>query len=635
LDEVRVFAAIRSGADAAEAFELASGGAATCHLENQADALVVFSSMPRLPDELQTVVQNPTAVRGISATSLTGQVVLEDLDLTGSRQPLAYRVGVNQASALARAAGAPEFQCAFPPAENYFTDTDPCGQTYMDRAPAVLEGRGSVDVALSTGLTAPAEHAWRFRDGVYGKADVVIATNNYHNKLSFKSWLFGSSVVALDYPQNFPLVEDEWKYGLPFASVDVSYQSFKANKYALDNHIAEISGVESALLPPEVPRCRTNCKRVFMYWDVSHLNRHAQEDCYGEHNGTAYTHLCYEWWVPLGRGWRTLLKYSVQTPDCAPVMQESRDYKYASRIGYEATPEWFSRDEFPTVSAAGNTRVLTNYFSEAICPTPNERFEVMVGRAMPAITFRARDRNKDDAVDIRPLDDPGLPNGAVLIPPLVSDSGDILYARESDASTLDRPKIYDRVFAWTPEPSQHGKEYRVCFRATSRLAPIINSETLYTPFRLTDAQYREAVGDTISTRPEAPGQPSVWTDRCVEIAVVSPRAGFGCSRADPTMCTARNNSELDFTAGDAACSTTLELWAVDRRCDGLSRGECDPYDMQINVDPNFPGPDGFSVLRDDSNQAEVKYSATWLPQAVPPPPRAPALGDHAPVLDVR
>ena len=34
------------------------------------------------------------------------------------------------------------------------------------------------------------------------------------------------------------------------------------------------------------------------------------------------------------------------------------------------------------------------------------------------IKFTARDRNKDDAVNIVPADDPGLPNGAELIPPL-------------------------------------------------------------------------------------------------------------------------------------------------------------------------------------------------------------------------
>ncbi|KAJ1470547.1 hypothetical protein T484DRAFT_1847446, partial [Baffinella frigidus] len=183
-------------------------------------------------------------------------------------------------------------------------------------------------------------------------------------------------------------------------------------------------------------------------------------------------------------------------------------------------------------------------------------------------------------------------------------------------------------------------------------APIISSNVLYTPFRLTDAQYAEkltdaqyadAVGDTVSTRPAAADQPEVWTDRCVDIAVASPVASFGCSLSNAGACTARNNSELDFTAGDAACSTTLELWAVDARCagldrsacqpygmqvsvdpnypgpngftNGLDRGACQPYGMQVSVDPNYPGPNGFTVTRDLSNQAEAKYSATWLPTA--------------------
>jgi len=38
-----------------------------------------------------------------------------------------------------------------------------------------------------------------------------------------------------------------------------------------------------------------------------------------------------------------------------------------------------------------------------------------VGKAVVQF-FRARDRNKDDAVDIVPADDPGLPNGAELLP---------------------------------------------------------------------------------------------------------------------------------------------------------------------------------------------------------------------------
>ena len=55
--------------------------------------------------------------------------------------------------------------------------------------------------------------------------------------------------------------------------------------------------------------------------------------------------------------------------------------------------------------------------SLAECPDPDTVIWTQVGKAVVQF-FRARDRNKDDAVDIVPADDPGLPNGAALVPEL-------------------------------------------------------------------------------------------------------------------------------------------------------------------------------------------------------------------------
>lgn len=76
----------------------------------------------------------------------------------------------------------------------------------------------------------------------------------------------------------------------------------------------------------------------------------------------------------------------------------------------------------------------------------------------------ADDHNKQDDVSIFVLEDPGLPNGAVVSSnvcpaPIPQNEGDTIRLVKLPCNPVTRH------FSWTPAKTQEGKTYRVCFIA--------------------------------------------------------------------------------------------------------------------------------------------------------------------------
>ena len=203
------------------------------------------------------------------------------------------------------------------------------------------------------------------------------------------------------------------------------------------------------------------------------------------------------------------------------------------------------------------------------------------------IKFTARDRNKDDAVNIVPADDPGLPNGAELIPPLTESA-----APRTNADTT-APRLYSRTLEFKPRASQVNEQgFRVCMKARSY------PSGLSPDYKIDEDEmdlYRQQVGNTLETTDYVHCNvssgytcpPTMWMDRCVLIKVPPAKIEFGCcdSSQDPncppsSTCTeddygvgrrlgpmtsdrSDKGGTLEFTAGDTSCSEIVELEARD------------------------------------------------------------------------
>lgn len=332
-----------------------------------------------------------------------------------------------------------------------------------------------------------------------------------------------------------------------------------------------------------------------------------------------YRFLCTEWFVPYGRGWSFRVEFSeYPCGDLADITETV----YRARVGYEARPEWYSSAEAPQKRAADTLNVGDG--SKADCPNPDRVYWTQVGKAVQAF-FRARDRNKDDAVDIVPADDPGLPNGAKLIPQLPARASNVT---EGDTT---RPRLYQRVFEFEPEASQVEQEYRVCMKARSYR----HEETPLQFVVDSNEAYEKQLGDTISTMDyqkcdPATGTcpPTMWMDRCIFVKIAPPNITFGCS---PVLNSADCNDDdyeegqrlgegatLEFTAGDTVCSDTVALEAKDIwECPDAGKPgiQCPEkgYSVDISLDKDKSDvPEGFVL---EPLGRYPRKMVKWSPQA--------------------
>ena len=133
------------------------------------------------------------------------------------------------------------------------------------------------------------------------------------------------------------------------------------------------------------------------------------------------------------------------------------------------------------------------------------------------------------------------------------------------------------------------------------------------------------------THTQAAGKcpPTMWMDRCIFVKVYPPQIEFGCSTVlDNPLCNPDDylpggrlaeGAILEFTAGDSACSETIEIEADDRWvCPNATNGGtdgCSPpeYIVNITLDSATSNvPDSFKLL--PAGTAEKKY-VSWTPTA--------------------
>ena len=501
-----------------------------------------------------------------------------------------------------------------------------CGQTYIDRRAEATSSLLSTNVVLDTkfqyedyrdgklGLSDRID-LWEFapNKGV-GSARIVFVDRNFNDEVEvIRRFQTRDIYVFLDY--NFDV--EQFRSGLPFYNIakDKTLQSFVADGRGIplaDSIDGQVWNNKFEPTNRDNADCiSNNCRGVVLNlnltlpdpwigaggarWDVICPSAFVDQGI-----SPQYRFLCTEWWVPYGRGWPFQSRYN-EYPCAARTSFVETTYR--AKIGYESRPEWYSTAEAPTKQAADAGDVGAG--STADCPDPDTVIWTQVGSAVESY-FRARDRNKDDAVDIVPADDPGLPNGAELFPALPAR------ARNVTLSDTTRPRLYERVFKFTPEPSQVDTEYRVCMKARS-----YRHEETPLQFAVdSQAAYERQLGETIETMPyqscdplSGSCPPTMWMDRCIFVKVAPPEMEFGCSGLD-TSCNdddylpgkhLAEGATLEFTAGDTACSDVVELEARDVwQCPlaTVANGGCPPkYDVDIYLDrATSDVPEGFILL---------------------------------------
>lgn len=201
----------------------------------------------------------------------------------------------------------------------------------------------------------------------------------------------------------------------------------------------------------------------------------------------AYNALCLEWYVPKGvaparGGWQVQFTYfegalrpSPAVDDFATVpfgstydsraireMSTAAEVTVNTLVRYESSPEWFSSRERPLqLASRAGTIVSKVYFSEAQTPFEGQtiigRVGVMVNAENGGIVIRVRDRNEDDFVDILPIDDPGMPNGAALYPEVFNAAGKKCHAKIHNIPLGPGRPLFQRTFQWTPTADQIGR----------------------------------------------------------------------------------------------------------------------------------------------------------------------------------
>jgi len=524
-----------------------------------------------------------------------------------------------------------------------------CGQTYIDRRAEAVSSLLSTNVELDTkfqyedyrdgreGLSDRVD-LWEFSpDKGVGSARIVFVDRNFNDdKLTIiKPFSTSTTFVFLDY--NFDV--EQFTSGLPFYNIakDTNLESFRnlgrgispdATYPKWDKQVWNAKFTPNANDNANCLEGYSNCQGIIINFNLTLPDPWLgagglgwQAICPlafdkgiegGKGIDPQYRFLCTEWWVPYGRGWPIQTKFK-ETLSCT-ASTSSVETTYRAKIGYEARPEWYSVAEAPTKQAANAGNAGTG--SDANCPAPDTVIWTQVGKPVES-SFRARDRNKDDAVDILPADDPGLPNGAKLFPALPAR------ARNVTLSDTTRPRLYERLFTFTPTPSQVNSEYRVCMKARS-----YRHEETPLQFAVDSQQaYERQLGETIQTMPYQtcdPGSgscpPTMWVDRCIFVNVAPPEMEFGCSPDLDTSCIDDDylpgkrlgaEATLEFTAGDTVCSDVIELEARDVWKCPQNTGCPGKYDVDIYLDREMSDvPEGFKLLPEGKT---AHKTVSWTP----------------------
>ena len=305
-----------------------------------------------------------------------------------------------------------------------------CLINYIDRrAEASLSSASAPSISLDEpGVVAAATPTWRVNFAQLQPDDVahmVLRKANWRDRVSSGS---GGQVVLID---SVGLSVDS---GLPFSGgnlttslIDNRYQSALPATVAAaiapgdaGSVLANEPGCYSCISSPGGAAC--NCLQLRL--SLASVGQPcANAICpSGLRGQPGLRLLCLDWWVPRSRGWAV----STAVAEVGPLYQGLPGGRIAETaqlsMGYEASPEWVGREEVPYASAF--TCAAVSYLQD-IGVSDGLFYVVVPGSEMVAL-LRARDRNLGDAVDILPLDDPGLPNGARLCPSLLYDSGDPL-----------------------------------------------------------------------------------------------------------------------------------------------------------------------------------------------------------------
>jgi len=523
-----------------------------------------------------------------------------------------------------------------------------CGTNYLDRRARVVTGPTSVNAEMGGAVSfAGLEHQLVVL-GQHGPAvaDLFVYDQNLQDTVrldpaggSFRAYLQPRLDTWGDPPKDY------FDLGLPFALSQSQAPVLAGADYRLielpEGVVRRVPVTSSTPRPQEAVSCGLcsasgdcNCAIV----RVEFVSAGNASQCNTGLAGDAALHrLCTEWYVPPGvggqrGGWQIVFTYtevatlpsqaatgdySGHTPplqglgDNRPML--NADVQVRALVRYEASPEWFSRTEYPLFIAARETSPGVNlavfqgvYFSEAKTPYEGKRLAARAGVAVSdsdvagaGIEVLVRDRNIDDYVDIVSMDDPGMPNGAELSPPAFGAGGSRCHAKVHDIVLPNGQLLYKKTFRWVPGAGQTGS-HRVCFEAVSypreavseaKRANVIQQEDDYYCCSSSWCPFGPGAFDA-SVYP--PGTQRTRTPRCFVIDVLPPKPDF-----DPPVGGAflnpENNADLNFRAG---CTESI-YFAVKDTGVGSATFAYDraplPYDVKVILDGGSP-PDDLAVL---------------------------------------
>mmetsp|Transcript_60060 Transcript_60060/g.159640 ORF Transcript_60060/g.159640 Transcript_60060/m.159640 type:complete len:869 (+) Transcript_60060:62-2668(+) len=228
--------------------------------------------------------------------------------------------------------------------------------------------------------------------------------------------------------------------GLPFASSDLTKTDSSAQVVLASKYASVVSPANSGAQPCNLCVGTAQCNCLEISLTLQPMISTCSPTCPSGLSGDpTLMLLCYDWWVPATRGWSlsfgpiehstlyTGYQYTYRNRNIPNVLPDAMQIL----LGYEASPEWITPENIPVVSAYSCS--VVSYLQDSGDPD-NVQYVVVPGNEL-VVYLRARDRNLGDAVDIVPLDDPGLPNGARLCPALFYDS--------ADAQSQCDPKAFD------------------------------------------------------------------------------------------------------------------------------------------------------------------------------------------------
>jgi hypothetical protein len=339
--------------------------------------------------------------------------------------------------------------------------------------------------------------------------------------------------------------------------------------------------------------------------------------CNTAYQDPLYSSLCLEWYVPKGipptrGGWQ--VRFSFDEGAVYPIPTSTDDFAVTRRgvsdnrelvqarmtvnalVRYEASPEWFSSLERPLqLASRRGTLVSDVYLSEAQTPYEGQVITARVGNVVNGqsggIVIRVRDRNEDDFVDILPLDDPGMPNGAVLRPEVFDASGKRCHARVHNIRLGPGRNLFQRTLEWTPTAQQIGR-HRICFVARSYPAISVPQSIRQNVLEQPDSYYccdswcpyqnQQVTYDSIYPA----GTMESRSARCFFVDVIAPIPVFdppvGGSFLNPG-----NNEYMNFRAG---CTESVFFAVRDSSVDSFNQiGGPTPYEVEVvKAGGNFP-----------------------------------------------